>query len=372
MEQRQLSDAIYKALAKGIYLAVALLLLVAFVDAIAVILLFFLMAIVFAIGLSPLVNWLEGKGVPRAVAAILVMLGIAGIAAGVVALVIPRVSREMEHFSGNLRQYGTVLSDRIETVVGKYPEIEEQLKGPALKEKVDQALGSMVGRIGRYSLGAVTAAVGLLVLVTLIMYMLARPRPLLRGLIMIFPPGLRERFVIAYSRGAQGVVNWVWANALIGGIEGVLTGAFLSVLGIPGAITWGVVTFFAELIPQLGSYIMAIPPLIVTIAVDPSKAIWVLLWFILLQQAVNNFIAPPIRSSAMNIHPVSELFAVLALTMAFGLFGAVIASPVVVFTKAFYDCFYSGRQAPDPTVDEKVEAMLARDAEYGHAPTAES
>src|SRR5688500_12919961 len=105
---------------------------------------------------------------------------------------------------------------------------------------------------------------------------------------------------------------------IIGGIEAIATALLLGlVLRIPGAITWGLVTFFAELIPQFGSYVMAIPPLIVTLAVDPSKAIWVLVWFIALQQAVNNLIAPPIRSSAMNIHPVSEIFAVLALSMAF-------------------------------------------------------
>jgi putative permease len=366
MEQRELSQAMYRALAKAIYLAAGLAILALFVDAISVIMLFFLMAMIFAIGLSPAVNWLESRRVPRVFGTLIVLVAIGGIAAGVVALVVPQVSKEMTDFYANVNQYGQKLNKTVEDFIGKYPEIGGQLQGEQLKERIGSIVPTLLGRVGRYSATAVAVVLGLLVLVALVGYMLAVPRPLLRGIQMLFPPPLRDKFATAYARGSQGVVNWVWANALIGAIEGVITSIVLGlVIGIPGAITWGVVVFFAELIPQLGSYILAIPPLLVTLAVAPEKAIWVLLFFIVLQQFANNVLAPPIRSSAMNIHPVSEIFAVLALSMAFGFLGAVIASPVVVFTKAFYDAFYTGKQAEDDRIDDRVEDMLHRRVQPG-------
>src|SRR5687768_4324704 len=96
----------YRALAKAIYLAGALLLLVAFFDAIFVIIPFFLMAVIFAIGLSPAVNWLEERRFPRALAAIVVLLSLGAVAAGIVALVVPQVAKESQHFYENVNQYG--------------------------------------------------------------------------------------------------------------------------------------------------------------------------------------------------------------------------------------------------------------------------
>src|SRR5687768_14828397 len=114
MEQRELSQGIYRALAKAIYLAAALALLAAFVDAISVILLFFLMAVIFSIGLSPVVNCLEGRRIPRVVATVMVLLSIGLIGTGVVALVVPQVSKEVSHLYENLNQYGDRLSKTIE------------------------------------------------------------------------------------------------------------------------------------------------------------------------------------------------------------------------------------------------------------------
>jgi predicted PurR-regulated permease PerM len=150
--------------------------------------------------------------------------------------------------------------------------------------------------------------------------------------------------------------------------RGVAVTAFLSFMGVPGAFVWGALAFFAELIPQLGGYLMAVPPVLVAFAVNPTTALWVVLFYVVMQQIVNSVIAPPIRSKSMDIHPVSEIFAVLALTLAFGFLGAVIASPLVGFFKAFYDAFYKPKQPDDDRIDDRVEDVLQRRLSPGEAP----
>lgn len=360
MESKELSNAIYRALAKAIYLGAAVFLICSFLDAISVIVLFFLIAVIFAVGLSPVVNWLETKRVPRLVGTLALLIALAGIGGGILALVIPRIANEMEHILENSQRYGQAISQRAEALIGKYPALEETLNSPKVKDSLTDFAATLIPKVGRFSLTAIGLLLGLLVLTALIAYMLAMPRPLLRGLVYVFPAPMRDRVAQAYAQASNGIVSWVWANMLIGAIEGIATAVFLSVMGIPGAVTWGVVTFFAELIPQLGSYLMAIPPLLVTLAVDPSMVWAVLLWYIALQQFVNNVLAPPIRASAMQIHPVSEIFMVLALSLAFGVLGAIIASPAVVIVKSIYGAFYAPAKDVDNGADQHVEAMLSR------------
>ncbi|MGV3614507.1 MAG: AI-2E family transporter [Fimbriimonas sp.] len=369
METPPLTSVLYKALAKGIYLALGLYLLLSFIDAIRVIMLFFILAMIFAIALAPPVNWLEGKGVPRVVGMILVLSGVIGTFVGLGFLMAPQISAQINQLSQDLPQYVQSVSDQAIARLGRIPGLDEIAANPQKAvQNVLPSASTVVSRIGSYSVSLLTAVASFIILLSLVAYMLVSPRPLLRGIIGAVPVGMRDPFAAAFSRGSQSVVQWIWANAIIGAIEAVAVTIFLSAMGVPGAFVWGALAFFAELIPQLGGYLMAVPPVLVAFAVNPTTALWVVLFYVVMQQIVNSVIAPPIRSKSMDIHPVSEIFAVLALTLAFGFLGAVIASPLVGFFKAFYDAFYKPKQPDDDRIDDRVEDVLQRRISPGEAP----
>ena len=110
-------------------------------------------------------------------------------------------------------------------------------------------------------------------------------------------------------------------------------------MGIPGVWVWAGLTVFAELVPKLGFYIMAIPPTLVALSIHPIKALWVLIFYIVFDEISGDFLMPKIRASTMNLHPVSTLFVMLAMASAFGLIGALIATPLTAFIKAYYETF---------------------------------
>jgi predicted PurR-regulated permease PerM len=364
-----LTSALYKALARAIYLAVGIFILISFIDAIRVVLLFFVLAIIFSIALAPPVNWLESRRVPRVLAALLVLASLIGIFVGLGFLIAPEITKQVNQLSGDLPAYVRAVSDQAMARLGKVPGLEETAQNPQEAiQKVLPSASTVINRIGSYSVSLITGLASFIILLSLVAYMLVSPRPLLRGIIGAVPVGMRDAFSHAFARGSQSVVQWIWANVIIGAIEAVAVTIFLSVLGVPGAFVWGALAFFAELIPQLGGYLMAIPPVIVAFAVDPTKAVYVIVFYVVMQQIINSVVAPPIRSKSMDIHPVSEIFTVLALTLAFGFLGAVIASPIVGFAKAFYDAFYKPKQPDDSKIDERVEDMLQRRLEPGEAP----
>ena len=104
---------------------------------------------------------------------------------------------------------------------------------------------------------------------------------------------------------------------------------------------------------------MAIPPTIVALADDPMKAVYVIVFYICLQQVVNHLLAPVIRSRTMKIIRFRECYPFNRQTWPSGLIGAVIADPVLGFVKAFYDAFYGDRQEVSD-LDDRVDAVLKR------------
>jgi predicted PurR-regulated permease PerM len=135
------------------------------------------------------------------------------------------------------------------------------------------------------------------------------------------------------------MVGWVWSNLIVGIIEAIAVFIFLSFMGIPGVWVWAGLTLFAEMIPKLGFYIMAIPPTLVALSIHPIMALWVIAFYVLFDEISGDFLLPRIRASAMNLHPVSTLFVMLAMASAFGLLGALIATPLTAFIKAYYETF---------------------------------
>ena len=130
-------------------------------------------------------------------------------------------------------------------------------------------------------------------------------------------------------------------------------------MNIPGVWVWAAVTFFAELIPKIGFYIMSIPPVLIALSISPGTAAWVAAFSIGLDELIGDFILPRIRSKTMKIHPVPILVMLLAMTAAFGIMGAFIATPLAAFIKAYYEVFYQ-KKTESEGKDGNVEKMLYR------------
>ncbi|MEN6584198.1 MAG: AI-2E family transporter [Armatimonadota bacterium] len=360
-QDRQLStDDLYRTLRRAILFAAGLYALFLLIDAATFIILFFLLAVVLAMALNPPVTWLEQHRVPRAVAVLIVIVLVAVLLGLLAWLVVPRVAAQSAVLASDVPGYVTSLVNRASSFFEDYPQIRERLSlsGKAAQKALPSAW-SILARIGRYSLSAITLAIFIVVLISTVIYMLSNPRPLLKGYLGLIPAHMRDKATNAFTKSSQMVFGWIMSNVIIGGIEAVAATVFLMLIGVPGAFVWGAFTFFAELVPRLGLYLMMIPPTIVAFAVNPWTALWVVIFYLVLTEITGDFVAPLVRGSQMNLHPVSLIFAVLAMASIFGFLGAVIATPVVGIIKAYYEELYLSRQPEDDQVDARTERMLA-------------
>ena len=120
-------------------------------------------------------------------------------------------------------------------------------------------------------------------------------------------------------------------------IIGVITWIGLSVLGIPGALSLGIVAGLLEIIPNLGPIVATIPAVIVALLQGSSYlplepwvvALIVLGFYLFVQQLENSFVVPRVLGDAVGLSELTVMTGVLIGATVWGILGALLATPVI-------------------------------------------
>jgi len=180
-----------------------------------------------------------------------------------------------------------------------------------------------------------------------------------RGFVRAMPRAWRRTALRVLVRVSAQLQAWVRATFLMMLVIGVLCGAGLWAIGVQSPLLFGVVAGIGEAIPTIGPILSAIPPFVVTLAVDPAKAIWVLVLFFVVQQLENNLLVPRVMASSLNLHPVSVLFFVVAMGALMGPLGILLATPLCAATKVAYEEVYRRRILGEPRTRPGADPVAA-------------
>jgi putative permease len=346
------------SLVKAFAFAIAIVLFFMFMRTVISTVLLFLLAIVFAVIINAPVTWLETKKLPRAWGTLVVFLLIFLVFGLCSWLIVPVVSVQLKSLIANLPEYAS----RIEKMLSSWrAEYFHWIKQPAHRDQVAPELPSMTNtlwKLGGYSISVLGSLLGILVLISITSYMVIYPRPLLRFYLSLFPQRRRQNAQNAFVKSSSMLIGWMRANLIGGVIQGVAVIIFLSIMKVPGAWVWGVLAFLSQMIPKIGFYIMAIPPTLVALAISPLTALWVAVFFLALDEILGDFIMPRLRSSSMNLHPVTIMFFLLVMGSAFGFTGILLSTPIAALVKSFYDEFYLTRLKSDEKMEQRIDAMI--------------
>jgi predicted PurR-regulated permease PerM len=150
---------------------------------------------------------------------------------------------------------------------------------------------------------------------------------------------LWEAFGESLSRYLGGLVFVVM-------IQGVLAAAALYLLGVRYAILLGVWVSITAIIPYLGAFLGGIPAVIVALVFgspnfesSTTTAILTIVAYVLIQQLEGNFLTPRIQGTALQVHPILVLLAVIAGGELAGLAGIVFAVPALAVFRVLFDFF---------------------------------
>jgi putative permease len=313
-----------------------------FVERVLTALLLLFLVVVVSMALSVPVGFLRRKGVPKRLAAAIVLLLFVAALVLVGWLVIPRVIEQLVVLIERLPQLIVQLNARVLELLARNPELQELVASRGAPDFSPAALGLFAG-VGNFSLGLLGGLALTIIFMSGVISVVSNPRPVLKAYIASLPRRHRHDGVRAYRQAQRAIAGWTVATVLVGSIEFILVFTVLTLLDVPGALVWAALAFFVEFIPRIGNYLMAIPPVLVALSISPMTAVYVALFYFAMGELMGAFVVPRIGGAAMAIHPLLLLFFALAFALAFGLLGALVATPAAAFFAAFYSAFYLKR-----------------------------
>jgi predicted PurR-regulated permease PerM len=197
--------------------------------------------------------------------------------------------------------------------------------------------------------GAGLAVVELLfstvLIVVISVYMLLDMQKLSRVVDRRFPPRPGSDSLV--PRMEHALASYVKGQALLSAIIGTSAGVGLWLLGLLGwvpnadkyALLFGLWVAFTELIPYLGPWLGAVPPVVFALAVHPIAALWVALLFLFIHQVEGHVVVPNVMGSALRLHPLLVIFGLLAGGEIYGLPGIFVALPLLAACRAAWEFF---------------------------------
>lgn len=210
-----------------------------------------------------------------------------------------------------------------------------------------------------------------LVLVVSIYMLLGLPR-LAARLDRRFPPTPASGPLIPRMESA--LAGYVRGQILLSLIIGGSAGLGLWIFGITGvlpgadryAYLFGALVAFTEVIPYVGPWIGALPPLAYALVVHPISVLWVALLFLGVHQLEGHVVAPNVMGKSLRLNPLLVIFGLLAGGEIYGLAGALLALPLLAAGRAAWE-FASERFALEPWGPQAAAVVV----EVEHEPAPE-
>ena len=304
-----------------------------FVIRVVEILLLVFLAVLLAVYLSAITDWLERKFRVRRwaglfIAVIVTLAGVAGIAV----LLVPPVVDQTQALIGGLPQTLTNIQDVLARWARQYPTLARtELANPSsglVAGLIADAVGFVRGSFLGYVRGGGKVFIEGASVLVMALYMARQPRLYSNGLNSLISP----RYRTIAARIAQDVSMtlraWVVGQLLAMGVLAFLTALGLLALGVPFWLAFGIFTGVVAIVPFFGTLVSTLlPALFVVASGDWLKVLLVILLGVVVHIFEANIVVPRIMQHKVDLPPVLTIASVLIMGKLLGPIGLIVAVP---------------------------------------------
>lgn len=223
----------------------------------------------------------------------------------------------------------------------------EQIKH--LAESVRAPGGSSFSAFAGTILSIGSGIADVIVVIVAGVFLATQPRFYLTGAVKLIPPGKRALALEAITESEGALRLWLRGQLIAMVVVGLLTGFGLWALGMPSALTLGLLAGVLEFIPFAGPILSMFPAILLALAVSPDLALWVLLLYFAVQQFEGYILTPLVQQYAVDLPGVVLLFALIAFGALFGTLGVILAAPLTVVSYVLIKRLYVIETLHTPT-----------------------
>ncbi|MBF0671107.1 MAG: AI-2E family transporter [Salinibacterium sp.] len=289
-------------------------------------------ALFIALGLDPLVSFLERKRFPRWAAILTVLAGVVGAATGLVFALIPVIVEQVERLADQvldiieLTQNGE-LAREVQRI---FPALDVPLVFEEVTKFVEELdFFSIGGGVLQAGIGIATAAFGAVIILILTLYFVSSLHTMKRGIYQLVPASKRGKFIDIAEQVIESVGRYVVGQATLALTNGVLSFIFLSIIGAKYSVLLAFIAFLFSLVPLVGTLTGSTIIVLGVLAFNGwPTVLFAAIWYLVYMQIEAYVINPRIMNRAVKVPGVLVVIAALAGGALLGVLGALVAIPV--------------------------------------------
>ena len=330
------------------------IMLIGSVQTLSTVLLYLGTALFLSLGLDPLVSYLERRGMPRWGAVLVTVVGVLGLFAGIVLMVLPILIDQIGQLVRQVTFFlqSTHIDDVKEWILGAFPGLQRSFIDDMFSNATTWLLdnwSTITESVVVVGTAIVSGLFGAVIVLILTIYLTASTPSLKAAVYQLVPASKRDRFIDLGEQITDSVGYYVMGQVSLGVINGILSAIYLSIIQAPFPAVLAVIAFFFSLIPLVGtltgSTIIVLVCLIPGLG-SPATALAAAIYYLIYMQVEAYFITPRIMSRAVSVPGAVVVVAALAGGSLLGLLGALIAIPVAASILIIY------RQVVIPRMNE--------------------
>jgi len=303
-----------------------------------------------ALLLSPALTFFEKYGLPRALGAVLVMLGVILLILVPVAICLPHILSSFNTLptmvGGALRSLSERLNIGLENQY--LAEVVENLDWQGLAGK---AMGIVEG-----GLSASLGVLNLFMIPVLVFYFLDEMPAVNRYLLGLLPAERKEKVARFIDSSLEHFRVFFKGQVLIGVILAALYVIGLTMAQIPTSVSLGIFAGLLNIVPYLGLVLGLLFAVLVGInaGLPLLQMLLIPLVFAVVQFLEGFVITPKIMGSSIGISPLLVILSILVFGNLFGIFGVLLAIPVAAVLMTVLDLWNESSQLPKSQKDERT------------------
>lgn len=290
----------------------------------------FLLAIFISVLCAPLMIWLKARSVPSAIAVLLVVMLFLLLAV----------------------TFGTVVGASLSAFYQDLPEYEQklQVQGQAAIEwllgfgiEVDKSIvdeyinpGAAMGVVAKVFSGLKGVLTNTFLILFSVVFILFEasgfPDKVRRAL------GSKTMALEHFQRFSDSVQRYLLIKTLVSIGTGVVAGVVLSFIGVDYAILWGLIAFLLNFIPNIGSIIAAVPPMLIAlIQLGPLSSLLVAATYLVINMIFGNFVEPKYMGKSLGLSTLVVFVSLVFWGWVFGPVGMLLSIPLTMVVKIAFE-----------------------------------
>jgi predicted PurR-regulated permease PerM len=209
-----------------------------------------------------------------------------------------------------------------------------------------------------------TPVVNLLVVVVLVIFILLERKRLRDRFLRLIGHSRFATTTLAIDEAGTRLSGFLLGQLEVNSVYAFILWVGLSLIGIPNAILWAILTLFLRFLPYVGLWISAFFPLVLSVAIssDWKAPLFTLALYAFLEIVTNNFVEPIVLGGSTGISPLAVIISALFWTWLWGPIGLLVATPLAAclvvlgrYFSGFHFC--SVLLAADPPTSSETKLL---------------